>query len=199
MAYSTKHDPQQLYKKIKGGNSIYKEELHCPMILEVMSSSSGGTVSAFCVKALISDTTFYRWISKYPIFSECYRIGNMISRQQWEDEGRLGKDEEFFNMEYWKTIGSSRYGVGKSNRVRLEVSEESNPYDQYKQIIRQASAGDFTAGELKQIMESLNVGTRTYEYFKLQEEVDLMKEDMKAMELNRGNNSKPIEKNAEVN
>lgn len=190
---------KEIYRKLKNGETRYDEEYHCPLIIEVMNNPNKGTISAFCVEAFISDTTFYRWKARHPTFNECYRYAAMMSRENWEDEGRLGKDDESFNMDYWRIIGAARYGVGKSNRVRVEMDDQANPYEQYKQLISQASCGDFTAGELKQLMESINVGTRTYETFELQKEIDRMKEDLHKMEQNNANNSLAIEKAQEIN
>ena len=41
--------------------------------------------------------------------------------------------------------------------------------------------GDFTASELKQLMESINIGIRAYESFELQKEVNLMRNDLAKM------------------
>lgn len=183
---------EQAYAHLKDKKYEYIEEYHCRLILEIMSDPYKGTISAFCKEALISDKTFYRWKNKYELFDECYRLGCMISRENWEEDGRNRESNESFNLEYWRIIGSSRYGVGKSNRVRLELSEDSTPYDQYKQLISQASLGDFTASEIKQLMESLNAGTRAYETFELQKEIDNLKKDLALMEQNNnGDNSFP--------
>jgi len=194
MAQSRKYDPIKIYQNIKSNETSYKEDKHCPMILEVLCDPNRGTMSAFCVDAFITDSTFYRWLAKYKIFYSCYRYGLMRARENWEGEGRSGRDDESFNLEYWRIIGASRFGVGKTNRVRLEVDADSNPYEQFKQLIAQASNGDFTAGELKQIMESINVGRSAFETFELQKEVTRMKEDFIKMENKNGNNRCAIEK-----
>jgi len=199
MAKQRRYDPVKIYEKICSGTSSYDEEKHCPLILEVLSDPNRGTMSAFCVEAFITDSTFYRWIAKHNIFHSCYRYGLMKARENWESEGRLGRDDESFNLEYWRIVGASRFGVGKTNRVRLEVDSESNPYDQFKQLMAQASNGDFTAGELKQIMESVNVGRGAFETFELQKDVTQMREDILRMERNNGNNSGAIEKTKEIN
>lgn len=191
-----KMTPQEIYQKLKT-RTIYDEEIHCPMVIECMSSS--GTVSSFCKEAMISDTSFYRWVNAHPMFETCYRYASMVAREEWEDQGRSGKDDPEFNLEYWRIVGSSRYGLGKTNRVRVEVDEEASPYIQYQQLLKQASHGDFTASELKQLMESVNVGSRVFETFKLQQEVDTMKEDLNKMSQNHVNNIIPIEKAQKAN
>lgn len=186
---------QSLYEKIKKNinSEIYDEKIHCPMVINVMSNKEQGTMASFCIEAGISDTTFYRWINKHPVFRECYRHGCMISQDEWDKEGRRGMYCEDFNIEVWKVQGAARYGVGKTNRVRVHVDAETTPFDQYKQLMAQASNGDFSSAELKQLMESVNIGCRAYEQFDLQKELDKMKDDIIKMGQNSGNNIRPIE------
>lgn len=178
-------DAKALYLQILKSKNIYKEEVHCPMVLEVMNDE--GTMTAFCKKALISDALFYKWLDKYPNFRECYYIGKILSKYNWEKEGEDGKDGEFFNFDYWRITGACRYGVGR-NRVRMAVNPKSNPYEQYQQLVKQASTEELTASEIKQLMESINVGRNVYESFKLQEQVTEMQEDVKRMKLNHAHN-----------
>ncbi len=113
---------------------------------------------------------------------------------------RTGKSaDEFFNMDYWKTIGAARFGVGRTNRIRVELNETETPYQQYQSLLRQASFGEYTAAEIKQLMESINVGVRVFESFKLQEEVDNMKNDLLKMSQKNGNNIVSIESAKKAN
>jgi len=125
-------------------------------------------------------------------------MGKIYSKSNWEDEGENGKDEEFFNFDHWRLTGAYRYGVGR-NRVRMAVSPESNPYEQYQQLIRQAGTEEFTAAEIKQLMESINVGRGAFETFKLQEEIDSMKEDVSRMKTNHAHNNGTAKKATETN
>jgi hypothetical protein len=177
----------QQYESIKKNPTKYKEEIHCPKIIEVMNEK--GTISAFCKEVMISDGTFYNWCYQYPIFKECFRFGFMSSQENWEDAGRM-RDEEF-DFKYWEFIGRQRYGVGRSNCVKLNVDSNASPYEQYKQMLQQARTGDFTAAEIKQLMESINVGVRVWESFKIQEDVDQMRNDIQKMKAH-GNNIVPI-------
>jgi len=179
-----------LYKAQKAGGVKYDEAKHCKMIIDCMNT--GGTLSGFCVSAGIGDRAFYKWMHQHELFMDCYRLGCMIARENWEREGEAGKGDETFDLELWKTQGAARYGVGKTNRVRVHIDAESTPYDQYKQLLSQASMGDFTASELKQLMESINIGIRAYESFQLQKEVDTMRKDLLKMNQNNGNNIVPI-------
>ncbi len=179
-------------KRFRFKNKDFHEDFHCANIIDVMNTK--GTMAAFCREELISAGTFYDWCKKFPIFYECYQIGKMISRANWELEGENGKDDENFDFEYWRLIGASRYGVGRTNCVRLDVDPESSPYEQYKQLIRQAGNAEFNASEIKQLMESINVGKSVYETFKLQERIDDMESNVQRMQLNNEHNSSPIEK-----
>lgn len=183
---------KKFYLQIKKGERSYKEEKHCPLILDIMATK--GTMAAFCVESLISDSQFYSWVHKYPLFKECYQVGKMISRANWEEEGERGKNDENFNFEHWRHTGTIRYGLGRTNRIRVDVDPEASPFEQYQQLIKQAAGEEFSASEIKQLMESINVGRVVYETFKLQEKIDKMESSVKAMQNNHANNSSTIEK-----
>lgn len=193
-----KINPKQIYLSLKKGVK-YEEEVHCPMVIRVLSDPNKGTMAAFCKEAGISDSQFYRWCHKYKVFNQCYRYGCMLSLENWEEEGRQGKHDDSFNLEIWKIQGSARYGIGRSNRVRVHVDSKKTPFDQYQQLIEQASFGDFTSAELKQLMESINIGCRAYEQFELQKEIDKMRKDLTKMSQNNGNNIVSIEGTQKAN
>jgi hypothetical protein len=195
-----KLDPKKIYEKLKkkGTNiSSYNESLHCPMVLEIIGN--GGSVSEFCTEALISDTTYYRWRQMYPMFDECSRIAVNYAQILWEREGETNSDNPDFNWRYWEGIGNHRFYLNKQARVRINVDDKADPHTQYQQLIKQGQEGDLTASEIKQLMESINIGIRAYESFKLQAEVDKMKEDLVKMNLENGNNIVTIEKPEKTN
>ena len=194
----SKFDPQAVYLKLKKkSSSKYSEEIHCPMILRVMNTS--GTMAAFCKEALISEGLFYTWLKARPLFNECYQLGKMVSKANWEKEGEEGASEEYFNWDYWRIIGACRYGIGQSRRVRMAVDATLNPYEQYQQLVKQANEGELTASELKQFMEAINIGIRAFEAFKLQAEMDEMKGVVNKLGMIDGHNSSTIEKTQETN
>lgn len=176
--------------RVKSPQGGFNEEKHCLMILKIMSDKSKGTISAFCVEALIGEKNFYKWLQKSELFQECYALGKMMSRENWEDEGRRIKNIETLpgsvnnEFDYWKMVGWSRFGIGKVNKVRLGLDPDSTPNQHYAQLIKQASEGDFTAGEIKQLMEAINVGLNTHEVFALQQELDQLKADLAIMNEN---------------
>lgn len=178
-----------IFKKVSGGCK-FEAEKYCVLVLEVVSKM--GRVSAFCKAALISENTFYDWLRKYPIFNECYQIAKMLAYEQWEKDGENNLGNDDFNWKYWEKIGNMRFNAGRQDKVYLNIDPDADPYTQYRQLIRQTGHGAFSAVEIKQIMESVNVGTRVYETFQLQQEVDKMKSDLIKMNQNHGNNIVPI-------
>lgn len=178
-------DAKLAYANIKKSPTRYNEELHCTLILKIMAES--GSYSRFCVDQLMSEDCFFRWVNKHEMFGYCYGIGKMIARQQWEDEGEELKNREYalgtisHDFEYWKVVGWSKFGVGKTSRLRLELNPDSSPNEHYAQLLRQASKGDFTAGEIKQLMEAVNVGLNAHQVLALQTQLDELKSDLTKM------------------
>lgn len=191
----SKIDANDLYLQIKKGGKKYQEDIHCPMILNVMNEE--GTMTAFCKKAGICKASFYKWVARYKIFRECYDMGMIYSRNNWEQEGDTGKNEEFFNFDHWRLTGAMRYGIGK-NRVRFGINPKSDPYKQYQELVELANTEEFNASEIKQLMESINVGIRAFETFKMQEQLDIIKDDVARMGVHSVNNSNSIEKTAKT-
>lgn len=187
-------DASAVYKAIKSNREPYQEEKHCPLILEIMNNPRKGTISAFCVAVGVCENTFYNWVNRYEVFGKCYRLGKMMSRENWEDAGRaladLAKDDIGCDFEYWRMIGWSRFGVGKNSRIRLDLNPKDNPSQHYAQLLKQASEGDFTAGEIKQLMEAINVGLNAHQVFELQNELNQLKSDLTTLnEMKHGENT----------
>lgn len=176
------------YIRLKGG-IIYDEEVHCPLIIKTMIDPREGTIASFCKVAVISDTTFFRWLDRYPIFYECYRYAIMTAKYNWEQEGEDNKDDPDWDKSYWEKKGQTRFQTAGKPKIRLALNEKDEPYLQYQQLMSQAARGDFTSDELKQVMECLNAGTRVYEAFKVQREVDEMKKDIKEIGSYHGSNN----------
>ena len=155
-----------------------------------------GTMSAFCVEACIGERTFYRWVDDNEVFSDLYDFCKMYSREAWEREGRRLRDIELpigminHAFDYWRMIGWSRFGISKNSRIRLRLNAKDTPDKHYAQLLKQASEGDFTASEIKQLMEAINVGLNTHQVFALQKEIDQLKSDLATISENKdGNNS----------
>jgi hypothetical protein len=193
-------DSQQIFeilkKRQRKNNELYQEEIHCPLILNIMANPEKGTYSAFCVAAMISENTLWNWLDKHEMFLQCYGLAKMFSRELWEQMGRDIKDEINLpgttnnKMEYWKMIGWSRFGIGKNSRIRLNLDPNAKPNEHYAQLLKQAGDGSFTAGEIKQLMEAVNVGMSAHQVFELQKEIDQLKADLAVMKENsNGNNT----------
>lgn len=183
-----KLDPKKIYKQAKKNiaGKIYNEEKHCLMVLDIVGR--GGSVAEFCTEALVSPTTYYDWRQQHRIFDECSRLAGSFAELLWEKEGRDNLENPDFNWRFWEGIGTSRFHYNKMRRVRLNMDEKADPYTQYQQLIKQGQEGDLSASEIKQLMESINIGVRAFETFKVQAEVDKMKEDLLKMQGDHGNN-----------
>jgi hypothetical protein len=187
--------PKQIYEKLKQGNPKYDEERHCLLLLEILPVK--WRVSAFCVQALITEACFYNWVNKYPIFKISYGIAQGLAQEAWEREAEENEGNEDWDRKVWLQKGS-RYFAKDKSKLKLEVDAMATPWEQYQQILKQAEKGDFNASEIKQLMESINVGTRVYETFKLQVDFDTMKEDFNEMSQRHGNTKVAIVKNEDV-
>lgn len=191
-------DGKEIVKRLRERNAKsgdgYNEDEHCAKIITIMGNPDKGTMSAFCVESLISDDKFYAWVEKYPFFMDCYCLAKMFARENWERMGREIKDRVSLpgtinnEFEYWKMIGWSRFGIGKTSRIRLALDPHSKPNEQYAQLLKQAATGDFTAGEIKQLMEAVNVGLNAHQVFELQKEIDQLKADLAIMKENSNGN-----------
>jgi hypothetical protein len=191
-----KVNAQELYENIKQGKIKFDEAKHCVKLLEIMADPRKARLSAFCTEVGVSDQTFYNWMKKSDILTECYALGKIISREHWEKEGEAVKEEvtmpgtSNYKFEHWKLIGWSRFGVGKNSRVRLDLNPNDTPDKHYSQLIAQAGNGDFTTSEIKQLMEAINVGLTTQQVIRLQEEINQLKSDLVTMNENtNGHNS----------
>ena len=187
-------NPKELFEKIRHGNNKYDEEKHCVLMLDILPRK--WRISAFCKEALIGESVFYEWVNKYPLFKKCYIYAQCLAQEAWEKEEEDNNGDPDWDKKTWLQKGS-RYFARDKSKVVLEVNPDSTPWEQYKQILKQAEKGDFTTAEIKQLMESVNVGTRVFEAFKLQEEVDKMKAELIEMSQRHGNNSSPVIKTEE--
>lgn len=184
-------DPVKLYERIKAGPTKYVEEVHCPTVLSVMSDPDKGTVAEICCTLWISESTFYEWCKKHTVFAQCYSIGKMLARKAWDDRGNELRDYEVpmgtisWSFEHWRMVGWSRFGVGKNSRIRLDLNPSDTPDKHYSQLLEQAAQGEFTAGEIKQLMEAINVGLKTHDVIFLQEQIDELKDDLDTMSKNQ--------------
>lgn len=183
-------ETKSIFERFKWGKPPYSEEEHCQLLLDVMMDETRGHISHFCVEARISERTFWNWISKHEVFDELYSFCKMHSRAAWEKEGQRLRDLELpigmmsNAFEHWRLMGWSRFGISKNSRIRLNLDPEGTPAKHYEQLLKQASEGDFTAGEIKQLMEAVNVGLNTHQVFKLQDEINQLKSDLETMMAN---------------
>lgn len=180
-----KKDIDALYEKLKRRPTKYIEEEHCKLILSAMLNE--GRISAFCVAACVCESTFYVWVEEHELFRKSYLLGRMFAKENWEIEGQelknmvmpMGSISHAF--EHWRLIGWSRFGISKNSRIKLNLKPSDNPDQHYKQILKQACDGDFTAAEVKQLMEAVNVGLNSHQVLQLQKEIDQLRLDLSTM------------------
>lgn len=195
-----KVDCAALFEKIKTRQTEkYDEDRHGILLLKVFSDYSRGSISAFCCEAFISEASFWGWVRDHKVFTDVYAMAKMIARENWEEEGRqiaeivMMPGTNSYRFEVWKMRGWSQFGIGKVNKIRLKIDPEASPNAHYHQLIKQASEGDFTAGEIKQLMEAINVGLNAHQVVKLQEEIDRLSADLAVMKENsNGNDSSAV-------
>ena len=185
-------EAKRKFEKLYKEQVRYSPAVHCPLVLNIVSQT--GRSTAFCKAAGISVTSFKHWIATFPLFRECYGLGLVSAIEEWEEEYEERKDDEDFNKKEWLERGSRKFKFNEITKLHLNIKSNSDPYQQYQQIMEQAITGEFTATEIKLLMESINVGTRVYESFKLKEEVDMMKADLELMANRNGNNIVAITK-----
>ena len=191
----TDNELTNLLTELRGGSKSYMEEKHCKMVLRIIPETY--RKSAFCVEAKVCVRTMNNWLNKHPLFNECFGYALALAEENWYQElVDCGQDEDF-NFDAWQKKGQI-FAVNK-NKIHLNVDGKASPWEQYQQIIDQAGNGDFTATEIKLLMESLNVGTRVFEVFKLQGELDKLKEDLNEMVARHGQHTVAIVKTEETN
>lgn len=187
-------EAKRVFEKLHKTNVRYSPAIHCPMVLSVVSKT--GRATAFCKEAGLSMSSFQHWIATFPLFREHFGLGIVYAKEAWEEEYEERKDDEDFNKKEWLERGNRIFKLTATTKIHLNIKCGSNPYEQYQQIMEQATTGEFTATEIKLLMESINVGTRVFESFKLQQEVDKMKDDLTLMASRNGNNIVAITKTA---
>jgi len=189
-----KIDLEETYKKIKSDKRrIYDEEVHCPLLLKVLTDRTMGTMASFCTEAVIGETTFWQWLRTHELFAEVYAYCRMFMRRRWERDGARIRNKLYapgvvsHEFEYWKQIGWSMFGISKNSRIKLDLNPKDSPDQHYIQLLEQAGKGDFTAAEIKQLMEAINVGLKAHDVVQLQKEIDQLKADLAIMKGNQNN------------
>lgn len=193
MSQVTSHSVDNIYDHFKQNKQdLYDEERHCKLLINSMMDRNKGTVGSFCIGAMICEKTFYNWIAAHELFRNLYYFSKLLAREQWEKEGRDLRDADYpmgtinYSFEYWKMMGWSRFGISKVSKIKIAIKEDSSPTQLYQQILQQATEGDFTASEFKQLMEAVNIGLRVQETGELQNQIDELKSALSVMEQNTG-------------
>jgi len=183
-------EADEIVRKIKYNKIKYDENIHPSMLLRIMSDPQKSRMTAFCAEVGIGESTFYNWIKQDDLFLKCYALGKILSRENWEREGLEIKDyisapgTISHAFEHWRMVGWSRFGIGKTCKIKLDLDPEGKATEHYAQLIRQANNGEFTASEIKQLMEALSLGLKTQQTVEMQEEIDNLKADLIKMQEN---------------
>ncbi len=163
-----------LYKSIVEGVQ-YEPKTHCALIIDLFEEGKG--IAHFCVETGISRAMFMNWQQVYPKFKQAVQVGKEVGfvklmEKSEDSEGNI-KD---YSARIIKLI------FGSEDKIVLDIDPKSSPLEHYQQVMQQAARGDFTSAEIKQIMESINIGLRAQEICELQSEINELKEGLKAME-----------------
>lgn len=182
----------EVYKHFQsGGNYKYEEEKHCKLLIKLMMDKDKSCHTYFCVEAFICERTFYNWVRMYPLFGSLYHFCRMVAKELWYREGQKIRDREYqmgtinYEMDHWKLMGWTKFGISKNPRIKININATDSPAMHYQSILLQASEGDFTASEFKQLMEAVNVGINVHQLFELQKQLDELKSDLTIISVNK--------------
>lgn len=192
-------DVDKVFSHFKNKRNLkYNEQEHCKLLIKVMLDPDTGCYSAFCVQAMISEPCFFFWVRDHELFRNLYYFCRMVAKQLWFEEGRRIRDKEYqmgtinYEYEHWKMLGWAKFGISKQSKIRINVDPDASPAKHYADILRQASEGDFTASEFKQLMEAVNVGLNVHQVFELQKQIDELKSNQAIMMANSNNVDNPF-------
>lgn len=168
---------ESIYNNIKKHKKLDVKK-HSIEIIEIFSKQ--GTLADFLVKAGISRQKFVAWQAESEVFREASLVAKEIARKEWLKIGIENADNREFNTKVWETYG--RHNFGGNDKISLQLKPGATPLEHYQQIMEQATGGDFTSSEIKQLMESINIGIRSFEICQLQDEINGLKEGLAKME-----------------
>ena len=166
-----------MFKKINKDPEL-NEKSHSVEIIRTFAA--GGTLADFLVHAGISRQKFVAWKNKSKIFRDASLIAKEVGRSAWLKIGLDNVNDKEFNTKVWDTFG--RQNFGGTDKITLSLDSEGTPYQHYQQVVDQAACGDFSSSEIKQLMESVNIGIKAHETCMLQAEIDGLKDGLAKME-----------------
>jgi hypothetical protein len=138
----------------------YNPALHIRMLSEVIIS--GNAVVAFCGRARIGRSTFYRWLDKYPEFAYAYELSLPVGENTLLNEpvtepvneptGSVQKKP--MDYRYWRLrmLNQYQYGIPKMHNMECES------LSQRLVIARKAFAsGEISIAEYEQLLSALHL------------------------------------------
>lgn len=181
----------EVYNHFKTKSKLkYNEEFHCKLLIRVMMDRDKACHTYFCTEAMVDESTYYRWVREHEIFGNLHYFCKMVAKQLWYEDGREIRNKEYqmgtinYEMDHWKLMGWAKFGISRTSRIKINAQPGDSPAKLYETVLLQASEGDFTAAEFKQLMEAVNVGINLYDKFELQKQIDELKSDFATMKAN---------------
>jgi hypothetical protein len=141
---------------------------------------SGGNMCDFCLEVGASIQRVTRWQMDNEDFSEAVQLAKDIALSHWLKTGYKNLDNREFNVRLWEALGKRQFG--NSEKISFRTTKGASPIEHYQEVMQQASLGNFTSSELKQLMESVNIGLRAEEVCTMQKQIDELKEGLVKME-----------------
>jgi len=93
---------------------------HGKLALALMAE--GASKVEVAVALGISRDTFYRWIDKYPDFSDTIKDGEWLSQAWWEKQGRTNIANKQFNTALWYINMKNRFNWSDT----VKITEQSD-------------------------------------------------------------------------
>lgn len=105
--------------KARGGRPPnYKEEF-CEMLVEHMAK--GAPFDTFAAEVFCAAETLYEWCKKYPEFANAKKLGEKLSHEWWDRQGRKGLNigPKSFHGQVWSITMKNRFGYRDKQEVQL--------------------------------------------------------------------------------
>lgn len=109
-----------------GRPTVYKPEF-CQLAIDIMKK--GGAKCEVAAAMYVSEDTFYKWVKKYPDFSEAVSIGQSLSEAYWTKLGRDNVITKFkgdsLNAGVYGLHMKNRFNWSDKNKTTHELEEET--------------------------------------------------------------------------
>lgn len=172
-------------------DSAYRQEHHCEAAINILGDRHKGTIADICREFVITENQFNEWRRDYPLFNQAVEYGLVVAKVNWQNEPKVFANEktelERFDFNMWRYAGKYRFGISEQPKIKVFIDKNLSPVEQYGQLLDCAAMGYYSASEFKQVSEAVNIGIRAHETFKMQEEMDGLKETLKEIQQRNAN------------